>query len=94
MAILTSLAPSPGATDHAAITSASRCCHNGGLSLPPSYESRLLVAMLVLHGGPAPGSRLVPGATFELVRDAGLFPWLEQPQQLHAAVAGALRPSI
>ena len=37
---------------------------------------------------------LVPGATFELVRDAGLFPWLEQPQQLHAAVAGALRPSI
>jgi pimeloyl-ACP methyl ester carboxylesterase len=56
--------------------------------------------LVLIHGEsdplPAEASRLtaalVPGATFELVRDAGHFPWLEQPEQLQAAVARALRP--
>ena len=57
---------------------------------------------VLIHGDsdplPAEASRLtaalVPGATFELVRDAGHFPWLEQPEQLQAAVARALRPRL
>lgn len=52
----------------------------------------------LIHGEhdplPADASRvtasLVPGATFETISDAGHFPWLEQPQQLRAAVARAL----
>jgi len=57
---------------------------------------------VLIHGEsdplPVEASRLtaalVPGATFELVHDAGHFPWLEQPEQLRAAVARALRPHI
>ncbi len=53
----------------------------------------------LLHGEhdplPADASRLtaslVPGATFEIIPDAGHFPWLEQPDRFHAAVARALR---
>jgi pimeloyl-ACP methyl ester carboxylesterase len=53
----------------------------------------------LIHGEsdplPAEASRLTASlarrATFELIRDAGHFPWLEQPEQFQAAVARALR---
>lgn len=34
---------------------------------------------------------LVSGATYEIIPEAGHFPWLEQPDRFRAAVARALR---
>ena len=48
-----------------------------------------------IHGDPLPADAsrdtvaLVDGAELELIRDSGHFPWLEQPEQMAAALAGA-----